>query len=175
MTNYGKIFTFPSFISTRKCKRDKMVYCQNCGQENEMGTNFCRFCGNAFSVVQTKQISNDEYSAPRPYMWKTDEFQIREHSARRTQEINFAQPVADNPGGYNSALVIAQANRYISGYRCPRCGTTNLPFTKRQISTAGWITFSVLLVMTGILFWIGLLIREDVKVCSVCNYRISPN
>lgn len=152
-----------------------MVYCQNCGKENENGTSFCRFCGNRFNLAQTQNI-NDEYTPPRPYMWKTDEFQVKNYSAPRTTEIKqvepIYQPVPNYPG--NNKITHHQPNNFVAGYRCPRCGTQNLPYLKRQISTAGWITFAVLLVTTGIFFWIGLLMKEDVKVCSVCNYQLNP-
>jgi hypothetical protein len=48
-----------------------------------------------------------------------------------------------------------------------------LPRMERRISTAGWITFAVLLVFFFPLFWIGLLIKEDVRICPACNTKIS--
>jgi len=58
-------------------------------------------------------------------------------------------------------------------YRCPNCGTNYLPVMDRRISTAGWITFSLLLVFTIVFFWIGLLMKEDVPVCPICRSRVS--
>jgi hypothetical protein len=43
---------------------------------------------------------------------------------------------------------------------------------KRKISQAGWIVFAVLLVTLPILFWIGLCIREDARMCPICNTRV---
>ena len=148
-----------------------MIHCQNCGQGNENSVNFCRFCGNRITTPQIHTQAQAETIAPRPYMWKTDEFQL-DKSARSTQEIKQFHPAAAN-SVQTQALGYPQPTFLAAGYRCPRCGSQNPPITKRQISSAGWITFAVLLVMTGILFWIGLLIKEDVKVCPVCNYKIS--
>ena len=77
-------------------------------------------------------------------------------------ELHAAQP-----------LVHQQPNNMAYGYRCPRCASQALPNVVRKISTAGWITFAVLMVAFFPLFWIGLLIKEDVRVCPVCNLRIN--
>ena len=58
-------------------------------------------------------------------------------------------------------------------YRCPNCGTSVLPIIERKVSSAGWITFSLLLVFTIVFFWIGLLMKEDVSVCPVCRTRLN--
>lgn len=147
-----------------------MIYCSNCRQSNDDGTNFCRSCGHRLVLPQTQQLSVDNPTAPRPYMWKTDEFQITPPS-QKTQQL----PQATNvPPPYNSnAISNPQNAQFVAGYRCPRCGTQNLPYITRQISTAGWITFAVLFITTFIFFWIGLLLKEDVKVCPVCNYKFN--
>ncbi len=156
-----------------------MIQCANCGQTNNDTSNFCRFCGTKFTQSQmTNEGSNYEYSPPRPYSWKTDEYQIADKKPTQTAPpINRVQPLNDNQYLTNQnarpqPLAYQQPNNMAHGYRCPRCGTQAMPMIARKISTAGWITFAVLLVTTGIFFWIGLLIREDVRVCPVCNMRI---
>ena len=147
-----------------------MVYCQNCRQSNEDGTNFCRSCGHRLTLPQSEQLT-ENLTTPRPYMWKTDEFQINQPSQKTKQLEQLPQvppPYHTNP---QTQIANAQNAQFVAGYRCPRCGTQNLPYVTRQVSTAGWITFAVLLVTTFIFFWIGLLIKEDVKVCPVCNYK----
>lgn len=57
-------------------------------------------------------------------------------------------------------------------YACPRCHTGAMPYTVRNISTAGWVTFAVLMVFCLPLFWIGLLMKEDQTFCSGCGARI---
>lgn len=166
-----------------------MVQCQNCGNVNNYGSNFCRFCGTKMAVgappsqprqqqQQQQQQSQDqsyEYNPPRPYSWKTDEFQVpTDAKARKTQhEINRVQPLSN----FNQPqpLVYQQQNTATPayGYRCPRCGTQNLPITSRKISTAGWVVFAVLLIFTFFFFWIGLLMKEDVKTCPVCGLQIN--
>jgi len=60
------------------------------------------------------------------------------------------------------------------GFTCPFCHTTAPPITRSKVSTGGWVVF-VFLMLTcfGIfLAWIGLLIREDYKVCSRCGIKL---
>ena len=150
-----------------------MIHCQNCGKENDYNVNFCRFCGVRFAVLQPQPNYQDEPNQSRPYMWKTDEFQVNPLSARHTQEIKQVQQILPNSANQTQPLLYQQPSFVTNGYRCPRCGSQNLPIAKRQISTAGWITFSLLLIFTWIFFWVGLLIKEDVRVCPVCNLKIS--
>jgi hypothetical protein len=116
---------------------------------------------------------NYEERQPKPYSWKTDEFQVKKRgSARPTAMFDPAQ----NPTNQHLQRPIAnrQGNQQMTaGYRCPRCATTMMPQTTRKISGAGWITFAVLLVFFFPLFWIGLLLKEDVLTCPVCNLRLS--
>ena len=142
-----------------------MIRCQNCGQQNAQESQFCRFCGTKFVVQQSypqpqSQVPpHYEYQPPRPYAWKTDEYQT--HTGARQPAQPNAQPlVARDPG-------------YMTGnYRCPHCMSQFLPRIERRISTTGWVVFGVLLVMFFPLFWVGFLIKEDVHVCPSCNTRV---
>ncbi len=58
------------------------------------------------------------------------------------------------------------------GGGCPYCGTSEAPYYRSQISTGGWVTFALLLAFCWPLFWIGLLIREDVRVCGDCGGKV---
>ncbi len=156
-----------------------MIQCANCGQVNTDTSNFCRFCGTKFLQSQmANEGGNYEYAPPRPYSWKTDEYQINDRKAPKTQEINRVSPLANDPYRTTQAarpqpLVHQPPHQMAYGYQCPRCGTQALPMVSRRVSTAGWITFAVLLVTTGIFFWIGLLIKEDVRVCPVCSLQLT--
>jgi RNA polymerase subunit RPABC4/transcription elongation factor Spt4 len=150
------------------------MLCHNCGQQNENGANFCRFCGTKFAQQQPLSNNQPDYSAQRqPYSWKTDEFQVAQNNERHTrqfapQEIPQVQPI---PQFQQQTLTYQPPRPLMNNYRCYRCGTNHPPVIQRQISTAGWITFAVLLVTTGVLFWIGLLIKENVTICPVCNFK----
>src|SRR5215216_4750793 len=142
-----------------------MIQCQNCGQGNAPESQFCRFCGTKFLVSQPmpqQQQQNYGYQAPRPYSWKTDEFQTQAEARKQTANAAFsAQPLANRD------------QQYLSGnYRCPNCMSQFLPRIERRISTTGWIVFAVLLVLFFPLFWVGLLIKEDVQICPSCNLRL---
>ena len=152
-----------------------MIQCQNCGQVNTETSNFCRFCGTKFLQSQFSNGGNYDFSPPRPYSWKTDEFKVPDNRVRKTQQIDQVQPLINHPPlppPRPQPLVYQQPNHMTHGYLCPRCSSQLFPRYERKISTAGWIVFAVLLVVFFPLFWIGLLIKEDVRVCPVCNFRI---
>lgn len=144
-----------------------MVKCPNCGHDNTEDVNFCRFCGTKIFVPQAQRSPQYNYAPPRPYAWKTDEFQTQ--AEPRPNGAPASVPVPQNytsPPAYRFAAMDGS-------YRCPRCGTSYLPVMERRVSTAGWVVFSVLLVFTLVFFWIGLLIKEDVPICPVCHARLS--
>jgi len=151
-----------------------MAQCQNCGQFNNAESNFCRFCGTKFVVQQAPLY---DYSPPRPYAWQTDEFQTSKPEARPTQQINQVQPLnlqfpANPQSRQPQPMTFRGPQHMASAYRCPRCASNVMPLLERKISTAGWITFAVLLVFFFPLFWIGLLIKEDIHTCPSCNLRV---
>ena len=152
-----------------------MIQCKNCGQVNTATSNFCRFCGTKFLPSQFSGGGNYEFEPPRPYAWKTDELQISESRARKTKQINQVQPLGGNKVNNQTAQPLAyrQPTQNLAyAYRCPRCASQQMPRYERKVSTAGWIVFAVLMVAFFPLFWIGLLIKEDVPFCSVCNLRL---
>ena len=155
-----------------------MNQCQNCGQVNSQQSNFCRFCGTKFTQLPQATQSNFEYSPPRPYLWKTDEYQVSE-SPKKPKQISQVQPLPPPMASpmpmmppMPQPLMHQQQHNLAYGFHCPRCGTNLMPRMERKISTAGWIVFAALIVFFFPLFWIGLLIKENVRVCSVCNLRI---
>lgn len=149
-----------------------MIQCQNCGKSNTPESHFCRYCGHQFVVRQQQSY---DYSPPRPYAWKTDEFQTS-NEARASKTADHAMPpgrLAAPHQFHAAAQMTYRGPQDLSGqYRCPNCGTNYLPVLDRRISTAGWITFSLLLVFTLIFFWVGLLMKEDVPICPICKRRV---
>lgn len=162
-----------------------MLQCQNCGQINAQMSNFCRFCGTNFGQIQnlnSSEIANadlNSYDASprRPYSWKTDEFQVSDPQTRKSKTINQVQPLANPYATIQTPrpqpLAFQQPQNLAFGYQCPRCSSRLLPKVVRRISTAGWIVFAALMITFFPLFWIGLLIKEDVRICTICNAKIS--
>ena len=153
-----------------------MIPCQNCGKLNSEETNFCRFCGTKYVYRQPLVSDPYDYSPPRPYAWQTDEFQTQ-NEARKTLSSEPAQMPNDRlnlashipqPG----PLAYQKDHFMARPFRCPHCMSQYPPRVERRISTGGWITFAVLLVVFFPLFWIGLLIKEDVRVCQSCNSKV---
>jgi RNA polymerase subunit RPABC4/transcription elongation factor Spt4 len=152
--------------------------CQNCGKLNEPNTIFCRFCGTKFNFRPPVPPNPfDHAPPPRPYSWKTDEFQAQKAAPKATMPIDRLQsatsPFLPASEQYQPGPLAYQQPQYLDrGFQCPRCMSQHLPRIERRVSTAGWITFAVLLVFFFPLFWIGLLIKEDVKVCQTCRTKI---
>lgn len=167
-----------------------MLRCQNCGQVNSGGSNFCRFCGVNFSqskIASTPQNNRVgfEYSPPKPYSWKTDELNLKEE--KQTKPINQVRPLVSNPPlptqkdmtfptqtyQQNQQMVNHKPQNIIYGYQCPTCSSQHLPVSQKKISTAGWIVFAALLITFFPLFWIGFFIKEEIMICPVCNNKVS--
>ncbi len=156
-----------------------MITCQNCGNTNNPESHFCRFCGTKFLVQQPfspAQNNPYDFSAPKPYAWKTDEFQTQ-NEARKTMNSSGTSPINSQfqlgqTANVGQRLGFRAQQDLSQPYRCPHCMSQFLPRIERRISTAGWITFSLLLVFFFPLFWIGLLIKEDTRMCPSCNSRV---
>ncbi|MBK9216151.1 MAG: LITAF-like zinc ribbon domain-containing protein [Chloracidobacterium sp.] len=151
-----------------------MNTCANCGQINTAESHFCRFCGTKFTHAAPPPYPATaepfgHAAPPRPYSWKTDEFQTKQE-ARRTNA--FAAPLSAPMPSAGQPLVQQPPLYPAQSYRCPHCMSQFLPRIERRISTAGWITFAALLVFFFPLFWIGLLIKEDVRICPTCIGRV---
>jgi RNA polymerase subunit RPABC4/transcription elongation factor Spt4 len=149
-----------------------MITCQNCGNVLTNESNFCRYCGTKFLIPQVEPGQDYDFAPPRPYVWKTDEFQTQTEPRQRpvvTQDARSMLP--SEAQNFSRPLAYQQPYSPVQPFHCRNCGSTYLPRIERRISTAGWVTFAVLLVVFFPLFWIGLLIKEDVRVCQVCNSR----
>jgi predicted Zn finger-like uncharacterized protein len=55
---------------------------------------------------------------------------------------------------------------------CPSCGSDARPLYRSEISTAGWVTFAVLLSFCAPLCWIGLLMKDEYRACGECGRRV---
>ncbi len=159
-----------------------MIHCKNCGQMNAKQSNFCRFCGKKFYVnsspppppPQRQPQQTPEPKPPRPYSWKTDEFQVKETGSRPTEQMkDLPVPFLDDTHATRPLSLYQEHADITRNYRCPNCGTHQLPYSVRKISQAGWIVFAILLVLFFPLFWVGFLIREDAFVCPACNFRVN--
>src|SRR5215203_1040515 len=160
-----------------------MMHCQNCGQVNTQASNFCRFCGTKMTAMQYSNgnnynplpnpaPANYENAPPRPYSWKTDEYQIPE--TPKSKPINRVQPLPGfqpTPPPNMGMQAFQQMPAVSHGFNCPRCQSQLFPRVTRQISTAGWIVFAVLLITFFPLFWVGFYIKEETRICPVCNFK----
>ncbi|HZO73421.1 MAG TPA: LITAF-like zinc ribbon domain-containing protein [Ktedonobacteraceae bacterium] len=104
------------------------------------------------------------------------------HQAEAQRMLDTVATLAPNhpslPAARQNYAQRYQIQQYIVGagvgpaLHCPYCRTYAATYIQKRISTAGWITFGVLLLVFLPLFWIGLLIKEDVYVCSGCGIKL---
>jgi hypothetical protein len=132
------------------------INCLNCGQPNPDIARVCRYCGNALRPEPASQSQTD-YAAP----------QQTQGGYVPTHDWAASAPLPAQPYAQAQPLVSAEH------FRCPHCGTTAPPVVASRISTAGWIVFAALLVFCLPLFFIGLLIKEEYRMCSWCRAPLS--
>ncbi|HYY57190.1 MAG TPA: LITAF-like zinc ribbon domain-containing protein [Pyrinomonadaceae bacterium] len=127
-----------------------MIPCRNCGRINEDAARICRYCGT--SLAANAQATQQQEYRP-PYAWAGTSPPPSSPASQMQQQ---QQPYAAPP----AAAV---------GYRCPRCGAAYLPTVEKKISSDGWLIFILLLFFCVPLCWIGLLIKQEYRVCPVCH------
>ena len=126
-----------------------MIPCRNCGQLNDDMVRICRFCGAGLAAQPQATQQQQEYTPP-PYGW----------AESSPPPAAVAQPYAAPPFA-NGA-----------GYRCPRCSATYLPIVEKKISSEGMLIFILLLFFCFPLCWIGLLMKQETRVCPVCHANL---
>lgn len=131
--------------------------CQKCGQVNETGQNFCRFCGETLTPARSTT-----YAPPKPYGWASPSSPLHDVVPEYPPQV---QPLVQTPPQ-------PMPQMQPLGYHCPRCGTTAPPKINKRISDGGWIVFVIMILFCFPLFWIGLLMKEEERVCSMCLAKI---
>ena len=133
-----------------------MITCDVCRTLNEDNARSCTWCGTSL-WLSGRQPSGDISSA-RP--------------VAERQQPAYTPPSAS---AYTPPAVQPQTARppQPTGYRCPYCKSSAPPFAIQKISDAGWIVFALMLLMCFPLFWIGLLMKDEQRFCSMCRARLS--
>lgn len=131
-----------------------MINCQNCGSPNPEVARICRYCG---AHLQPGGRAQAPYAPPQSdYVppWAAD---------APPAPVQPLTPTAHEAG----------PQPFVAGhFRCPHCGSTELPVVSRRISTAGWIVFFALLVFCFPLCFVGLFIKEEYRMCNWCRGAI---
>ncbi len=154
-----------------------MNICSGCGQSNADGTQFCRYCGIKLGDLPLQKKQQPTPQDRRPYSWQTDEFQTQ-NETRPIPLLNQLPNRMQPNTAYAPTYPQTQSPAYygpgaMSNFRCPRCSSTNLPRIEKRISSSGWITFAILLIFFFPLFWIGFMMKEDVRVCPTCGLKFN--
>jgi predicted RNA-binding Zn-ribbon protein involved in translation (DUF1610 family) len=58
------------------------------------------------------------------------------------------------------------------GFACPFCRSQARPISRSKISTGGWIMFVLLLFFCWPICWVGILMKEDYRVCADCGMNL---
>ena len=130
-----------------------MIACGNCGQFNDETVRICRYCGAGLGPQPGPTAQQQQYTPPPPYMWA-------ENTPTAAPQPSPAPP-AQQPYAAPPANAL--------GYRCPRCGAAYLPTVEKKVSSEGWLIFVLMLFFCFPLFWIGLLMKQEYRVCPVCH------
>lgn len=128
-----------------------MITCRNCGQFNDDAVRICRYCGTGLSPQP--QAQQQEYTPPRPYAW-AESAPLPSAPPPPVPQQQYAAPPA------------------VAGYRCPRCGAAYLPIVEKRVSSEGWLILVLMLFFCFPLFWIGLLMKQEYRVCPVCHANL---
>ncbi len=150
------------------------VICPHCetrasAPEDSAGkTLSCPHCHNPFTVpvpprTEDAPLRHQEAPLPPPTrrspMWDEEE---------RDRPSRYRDDHDDRPRRRDEDY----EDRPRRGFRCPYCGTSEPPVIRQQISVAGWVVFAVMLFVCLPLFFIGLLMNEDVRYCRDCGARL---
>ena len=146
-----------------------LIACPECQQslqlpEELVGSSVqCPGCKQIFTATAPAEAASSQRASravPELKTWK-------EYDAPRKSERRFSR--RDDGDDADADLV----DEPIGGrFRCPFCGSRAIPVRRAQISAAGWVVFVVMLLFCLPLFWLGLLITEEYRVCHDCGSRI---
>lgn len=141
------------------------MFCSRCGVLNEQAAVLCTNCGVGLPGREASRSRVDRIINPSipPRDSSTTPLPPR---AAPVQEPQRARPQWPNVPPPMPGLPV-YAPPVIVG--CPHCHSPYPPVLMQKISSAGWIVFVIMLVMCVPLCWIGLLIKEDYRVCATCG------
>ncbi len=139
-----------------------MITCDNCRKLNEDWARVCTQCGTSL------------WLSGRPPSGPINPQQRPPAAGVREPQSPYAPPAygAYTPPSMPMQPQYAGAPAPMS-FRCPYCQSTHPPLISSKISDAGWIVFAVMLLFCFPLFWIGLLMKEDQRICRSCGMKLS--
>jgi hypothetical protein len=91
------------------------------------------------------------------------------HPGLAAARANYVQQQLPQP--YQQQYIAPANIRLGPVLQCPYCRTQAPVRIESKISTGGWVTFAVLLFVFFPLCWVGLLIKEDYRMCSYCGSK----
>jgi LITAF-like zinc ribbon protein len=134
-----------------------MPFCTSCGADNGSGR-FCVKCGTPLPLAAESWRASSE---------------LNQGAAKVDDRPPAYVPPVFNPYQPPAPMARSPHNQFGAvGFKCPYCQTQSPPVLERKITTGGWILFAVLLLLCFPLCWMGLLIKEDQRVCSFCRLAL---
>jgi len=147
------------------------IFCSQCGSQNEEAAVLCANCGVGLPGREASRSRVDRIINPStpPQDVFTKPLKQRSAPAQEPQP-QWANPPAQ-PHWPGAAPPMPARPVYAAPVimGCPYCHAAYPPLLMQKISAAGWIVFVILLLTCLPLCWIGLLIKEDYRVCANCG------
>lgn len=167
-----------------------MIRCSYCNHQNKDDAHVCVHCG--VRLLWSAEGTTPLDTADRPSRRTTPEARLADYIPPPAQWDQGRPPMPVQPlsrtqypapqSPHNSPAPPPQGTLYAPpqqfyaphgyGFRCPYCQSTLPPLVVEDVSTAGWVTLSVMLLFCFPLFWIGLLMKEEYRRCRSCGVRL---
>jgi|SRR5215213_635270 len=128
------------------------LLCNGCGLLNEQVAVVCAGCGarllsRELSTSRVDEIIRGPVPSPAPPLVQQVPVPLRAPIAVPVPVIPVAQVI----------------------YRCPYCQSPYPPMVVEKVSGGGWVVFILLLLFCLPLCWLGLLIKDQYRVCATCR------
>ncbi|MGQ9896922.1 MAG: LITAF-like zinc ribbon domain-containing protein [Acidobacteriota bacterium] len=159
-----------------------MIICVNCGQVNETAADRCLRCG--ASIFEYPSYLGTSGRAPSGSASGGDPPKPSPPYGPAPQPVipppsPMAPPLSALPTVPQVVPPLPQMQPLLiqqffvtGGFVCPYCRTTLPPRITSRVSLVGWIMLGLLLLFCFPLFWVGLLIQEEVCRCRNCGRRL---
>jgi hypothetical protein len=95
---------------------------------------------------------------PAPMLTQPQSFPVQQYYQAPPQVYIVPQPIFIN----NAPM-----------YACPNCRSSLPPIINTRISTGGWVTFAILLVLFFPLCWVGLFSKTSYRYCGQCGIKFN--
>lgn len=157
----------PSFSDDKQ----KVIFCSKCGKQNPIGSLFCGYCGNPFTVMPSEVFANTdmpESDIDLAY-YKANLQMQRQSIIMHQRELEESKVLAEQ----QARQYELQKEQYDKILKCPRCGSTSLSSNKKGYGIGKGLVGAALVGPLGLIA--GNIGSGDVKItCLNCGHKFKP-